>query len=106
MPSVTYVQSTGVEYRIDANEGQSLMEAAVGNLVPGIVGDCGGACACATCHVYVEPEWLERAGPITANEEAMLDVVIDRRENSRLACQLKASAALDGIVLRVPESQV
>jgi ferredoxin, 2Fe-2S len=106
VPSVTYIESSGAEHRVDANDGQSLMEAAVGNLVPGIVGDCGGACACATCHVYVDPEWLERVGSINAVEEAMLDVVIDRQPNSRLACQLKATAALDGIVVRVPDSQV
>lgn len=106
MGTVTYIEFNGKEHRVEVNNGQSLMEGAVGNLVPGIVADCGGACACATCHVYLEPEWRERAGALTENEDAMLDVVMDRQEGSRLSCQVRMTEALDGLVVRLPESQV
>ena len=106
MGTVTYIEFNGKEHSVEVNNGQSLMEGAVGNLVPGIVADCGGACACATCHVYLEPEWRERAGALTENEDAMLDVVLDRREGSRLSCQVRMTEALDGLVLRLPETQV
>jgi 2Fe-2S ferredoxin len=105
MGTVTYVEFSGKEHQIEVPVGQSVMEGAVGNLVPGIVADCGGACACATCHVYVDPAWRERAGALGENEDAMLEVVMDRREGSRLSCQLRMSEALDGLVVRLPESQ-
>ena len=75
----------------------SVMEAAIKSMVPGIDADCGGACACATCHVYVEPEWLERAGKRSDMEEDMLDFAFDVREQSRLSCQIKVTDALDGL---------
>jgi len=105
MATVTYIEFNGKEHRVEVSTGQSIMEGAVGNLVPGIVADCGGACACATCHVYVDPAWRERAGVLGENEDAMLEVVLDRQEGSRLSCQLRMSEALDGLVVRLPESQ-
>lgn len=106
MGTVTYIEFNGKEHRVQVSDGQSVMEGAVGNLVPGIVADCGGACACATCHVYVDPDWRDRAGPPNDNEDAMLDVVMERKEGSRLSCQLRMSGDLDGLVVRLPESQV
>lgn len=105
MGKVTYIEFNGRAHEVEAREGQSLMEAAVGNLVPGIVADCGGACACATCHVYIDEAWAERAGPAAAMESEMLDVVLHRQDRSRLSCQLRMTSLLDGIVLRLPESQ-
>ena len=81
------------------------MEGAVKNGVPGIDADCGGACACATCHIYVEPEWLARLGPRSAMEASMLEFAEDVRPESRLACQIKVTADLEGLVLRMPQSQ-
>jgi 2Fe-2S ferredoxin len=74
-------------------------------MVPGIDADCGGACACATCHVYVEPEWMPAVGKRSAMEEDMLDFAFDVRDSSRLSCQIKVSPALDGLKVRVPEKQ-
>jgi 2Fe-2S ferredoxin len=85
--------------------GWSLMEGAVKNLVPGIDADCGGACACATCHVYVDPAWLDKLPPKQEMEETMLDFAQDVRPNSRLSCQITVTPALDGLVVRTPKSQ-
>jgi 2Fe-2S ferredoxin len=74
-------------------------------MVPGIDADCGGACACATCHVYVEPEWLEKVGKRNEMEEDMLDFAFDVRDNSRLSCQIKITDAINGLVVKVPEKQ-
>jgi 2Fe-2S ferredoxin len=106
MGKVTYVEFSGATHEVDAREGQSLMEAATSHLIPGILGDCGGACACATCHVYIDAPWAERVEPPSEMEAGMLDVVMHREAQSRLSCQIRMSSALDGIVLRLPESQV
>ena len=105
MPRVLYIEADGTEHTADAPEGWTVMEGAVKNNIPGIDADCGGACACATCHVYVEPEWLERLGPQSDMERSMLDFAEDVRQASRLACQIKITGALDGLVVRLPESQ-
>ena len=105
MPRVMYIEADGTEHTADAPEGWSVMEGAVKNNIPGIDADCGGACACATCHVYVEPEWLERLGPQSDMEQSMLDFAEDVRPASRLACQIKITGELDGLVVRMPESQ-
>jgi 2Fe-2S ferredoxin len=81
------------------------MEAAVKNAVPGIEAECGGACACATCHVFVDPAWSEHVGPRTSIEESMLDFAPATSEQSRLSCQIKVTPALDGLIVRLPESQ-
>jgi 2Fe-2S ferredoxin len=80
------------------------MEAAVDNDVDGVVAECGGACACATCHVYVDPEWQERLPAIEAMEDAMLDAVMDRQPGSRLSCQIELTAELDGLRVRVADN--
>ena len=82
------------------------MEAAVDNDVAGIVAECGGACSCATCHVYVDPEWLGKLPRPAAQEDGMLDCVIDRRANSRLSCQIVLKNELDGLVVRVADEQI
>ncbi len=105
MPIVRYVEYSGEERAVDVPPGISLMEAALQNMVAGIDGDCGGCCACATCHVYVDPEWIDRLPAREDMETEMLELAEDVRPNSRLSCQIKMSAALDGLVVRLPESQ-
>ena len=105
MAKITYIEHDGTEHVVDVKNGLTVMEGAVKNNSPGIDADCGGACACATCHVYVEPEWLERLGPQSDLEQSMLDFAEDVRPASRLACQIKITGELDGLVVRLPESQ-
>jgi ferredoxin, 2Fe-2S len=100
----TWKLADGREITLDVPEGQSLMEAATQRGIPGIIGECGGSMSCATCHVVVAPDWSERAGAPSAFEEDMLDITeAGRQPTSRLSCQIKMSADLDGIVLSVPE---
>jgi 2Fe-2S ferredoxin len=105
MTKLTIVAFDGTRFDFDADEGSTVMENAVRNSVPGIEAECGGACACATCHVYVDDAWIEQAGPPAAMEEDMLDFACDVRPSSRLSCQIKLTAALDGLVVHVPERQ-
>jgi 2Fe-2S ferredoxin len=105
MPKITYIEHDGTAHTVDVAEGLSVMEGAVNNAVPGIDADCGGACACATCHVYVDPAWMDKAGARNPMEEDMLDFAFDVRDNSRLSCQIKVSDALDGLRVTVPEKQ-
>ena len=105
MPKITYIENNGAEHVIDVKSGLSVMEGAVKNNIPGIDADCGGACACATCHVYVDKAWLEKTGAKSAMEESMLDFAEGVEPNSRLSCQIKVTDALDGLVVRMPESQ-
>ena len=105
MAKITYIEFDGAEHVVEVRNGLSVMEGAVKNNIPGIDADCGGACACATCHVYVDEAWRERVGPPSAMEESMLDFAENVKENSRLSCQIKVTDALDGLVVRMPESQ-
>ena len=105
MPRITYIEYNGKEHVLDLAPGISLMQGAVANDVRGIIGECGGACSCATCHVYVAPEWVSRVGAKSANEEALLEEVCDAQPNSRLSCQIQVTDALDGLVVRLPERQ-
>ncbi|WP_202842566.1 2Fe-2S iron-sulfur cluster-binding protein [Luteimonas saliphila] len=105
MPRVTFIAHDGGRRDVEADEGRSLMEAAVGNGVSGILADCGGACACATCHVYVPAEWRARLPPRGEEEESALEFAIDVRDDSRLACQIVVTAALDGLSVGLPRSQ-
>ncbi len=105
MAKITYIEHDGTQHEIEAENGLTIMETAVKNMVPGIDADCGGACACATCHVYVDASWLEKVGTPDPMEESMLDFAQERQENSRLSCQLKVSDEVDGIVVRLPEFQ-
>jgi 2Fe-2S ferredoxin len=107
MPQVKYIEFDGEEFLIDLPEGWTLMQGATLNGVEGIVGECGGSCGCATCHVYVDDSFLDKLEPPTETEEEMLEVTVSPREhNSRLGCQIKARREIDGIVVRLPEAQV
>jgi 2Fe-2S ferredoxin len=101
--NATWILPDGTTITAEVREGQNLMEAAVANNVPRVVGECGGSLSCATCHVYVAPDWAARTGDVGEFEDAMLDVAEDeRRDTSRLSCQIRMSPALDGITLIVP----
>lgn len=105
MPKITYVAFDGTRYDIDAREGTTVMENAVRHSLPGIEAECGGACACATCHVYVDPAFADLVGEPQPMEEDMLDFASDVRPNSRLSCQIRVTAALDGLIVSMPERQ-
>ena len=105
MPKITYIDSSDVSRTIDAETGSTVMESAIKNGVPEIEAECGGACACATCHVYVEGEWFAKTGGPSPMEEDMLDFGYDVRPNSRLSCQIKVSDELDGLTVTTPERQ-
>lgn len=105
MPRVTYIEFDGTEHIVEANSGDSLMETAVSNQVPGIDADCGGGCACATCHVYVDDAWLAQTGEASPMEISMLQLAEGVGDNSRLSCQISLSESLDGLVVKMPESQ-
>jgi len=106
MTQITYIEASGQTTTIDLAEGWSLMQGATTHGVDGIIGECGGSCACATCHCYVDEARLGDLPPPSEGELAMLEnVASERRPNSRLACQLKASTALEGLVVHLPETQ-
>ena len=105
MVQITYVEHDGTEHVVDSQTGVSLMQAAIDNLVPGIDADCGGECSCATCHVMVNENWLEKVGPPGEMEESMLNLNPERQENSRLSCQVEVSEELDGLRVTMPEFQ-
>ena len=105
MPKVIFVDHEGNRREIEAKKGTTIMEAAVQNLVPGIDADCGGACACATCHVYVDAAWFDKLKARDDMEDSMLDFAEDVRETSRLSCQIQMTDELDGIVVTTPEVQ-
>jgi 2Fe-2S ferredoxin len=105
MPKITYIEHNGKEHVVDVPAGWTVMEGAVKNRIPGIDADCGGACACATCHVYVDPEWLQKLGPRQDMEDSMLDFALDLKSNSRLSCQIRVTPELEGMIVRMPASQ-
>jgi ferredoxin, 2Fe-2S len=105
MAMITYIAFDGTRFEIEAENGSTVMENAIKNAVPGIEAECGGACACATCHVYVDENWADVVGEPQPMEEDMLDFAYDVRPNSRLSCQIKVSDELDGLVVSVPERQ-
>ena len=105
MVKITYINVDGAPRTVDAEVGATVMETAIKNGVPGIEAECGGACACSTCHVYVEEGWKEKTGEPSPMEEDMLDFAFDVKPNSRLSCQIKVSDDLEGLVVRTPERQ-
>ena len=105
MPKVIFIEASGVRHEVTVQAGLSLMRVAVDNNVPGIDADCGGLCACATCHVFVDSEWESRAGQRSVMEDDMLNFAAETRANSRLACQIMVTDALDGLVVRMPFGQ-
>ena len=106
MPTLTYIEFDGTEHTVNAELGISVMRGAIDNGVPGIDADCGGECSCATCHVIVNDEWMDKVGRPDETEEAMLDLNPEREVNSRLSCQIEVSDALDGLVVKLPEFQM
>ncbi len=106
MANITYIEASGHSTTVNLHEGWSLMQGATANGIDGILGECGGSCACATCHCYVDESRLSDLSPASENELVMLDnVAAERHPNSRLACQIKASAALEGLVVTLPDVQ-
>lgn len=104
MPKISIVDSTGNTVEVNAQVGLTVMEVAVDNNIAGIVAECGGACACATCHAYIAEAWLDRLPAMDDMEDAMLDSVLDRRPNSRLSCQIEITDELDGLVLTAADN--
>ncbi|MFN6924971.1 2Fe-2S iron-sulfur cluster-binding protein [Tabrizicola caldifontis] len=107
MAKITYVEHSGREHVVDVPNGLTVMEGARDNGIPGIEADCGGACACSTCHVYVDPAWVDRLPPKDSMEQDMLDFAWNPDPvRSRLTCQLKVTDALDGLRVQIPEKQI
>ena len=105
MAKITYIDAAGVARTVDGEIGSTVMETAIKNGVPGIEAECGGACACSTCHVYVDEAWREKTGEVSPMEEDMLDFAFEVKPESRLSCQIKVTEALDGLVVTTPERQ-
>ncbi len=106
MPKAVFIDHAGAAFEVDAPLNKSLMQVALDNGVPGILGDCGGSCSCATCHGYVDERWASQLPPQSETEIFMLEGVPERHENSRLCCQIRMTPELDGIVVRLPAEQV
>ncbi len=104
MPKIIYHARDGKVHEVEVDIGYTVMEGAIDNNVHGIVAECGGACACATCHSYIDDQWLEKLPPMEHMEDAMLDSAEDLRENSRLTCQLEVTSELDGLVVTVADN--
>ena len=106
MPNITYIEHNGTKHTVDVATGLTVMEGAVQNNIPGIDADCGGACACSTCHVYVDEAWSDKLPMREDMEEDMLDFAFEPNERSRLTCQVKVTPDLEGLVVQMPEKQI
>ncbi len=106
MAKITYIEFDGTSHVVDVSPGMSVMDGAISNNIPGIEAECGGACSCATCHVYVDPAWVEATGSAQPVEAGMIESAMDLQETSRLSCQIEVSAELDGLIVRMPELQI
>jgi ferredoxin, 2Fe-2S len=105
MVEITFIEHDGTVHKVSAEPGSTVMQAATVNGINSIVAECGGACSCSTCHVYVEDSWKDKLPPASAEEENQLDSAFDVRENSRLSCQITITEQLDGLVVRTPGYQ-
>ena len=105
MPKITYIEHTGKSHSVEVPKELSVMEGAIQNNIPGIDADCGGACACATCHVYVDEKWFDKIEEKVSAEQDMLDVAFEPNSFSRLACQISVTDELDGLVVKMPSKQ-
>lgn len=105
MPTITYIEHDGTEHRVEVKSGSSLMQGALIHGIPGIDAQCGGACACATCHIYLDEGWRSRVPPLSEEERDLLEIAAEVGPGSRLACQIKVVEELDGLVLRLPAFQ-
>ncbi len=106
MAKITYIEFDGTTHEVNVATGTSVMAGAIDNNIPGIEAECGGACSCATCHVYVDPAWAKASGEPAHIEDGMLECAMDRQETSRLSCQIQVNDELDGFVVRLPEFQI
>ena len=104
MPKVIYITTDDARHEVEVEAGYSIMEGAINNNIEGIVAECGGACACATCHSYIDLAWTDRIPSMDDMEDSMLDAAFERKDNSRLTCQIEMSDALDGIVIHVADN--
>ncbi len=105
MPLVTYIEHDGRTYEIHVESGHTVMQGAVENMIDGIVAECGGSCSCATCHCYVDEAWWGKVGEPDDIEKDMIECTVEPRPTSRLSCQIQMSDELDGLIVRLPESQ-
>ena len=105
MPKIIFIQQDGTRQEVDVENGYSVMEAAINNDIEGIVAECGGACACATCHSYVDEAWMDKMPPMSDMEDSMLDAAYERRDNSRLTCQIEMKDEFDGLVIHVADNE-
>lgn len=105
MPKITYITTNGERHEVEVDNGYSVMEGAINNNIEGVVAECGGACACATCHCYIDEAWLDKVPEMDDMEDSMLDAAFERKDNSRLTCQIEVNDSLDGLVVRVGENE-
>lgn len=105
MPKINYITADGERHEIEVDQGYTVMEGAVNNDIDGIPAECGGACACATCHAYVDQEWLPKLPAMDDMEDSMLDAAYERRDNSRLTCQIEVTNELDGLIVHIAENE-
>ncbi len=105
MPRITYIEHSGIIHEVEVENGLTVMEGAVDNDVEGVIAECGGGCACATCHCYIDEAWLDRLPKMEEMERVMLECAWEPKENSRLTCQIEVTDKLDGLVVHVPEEQ-
>ena len=105
MTKIKYVEANGIEHELHVENGQSVMQGAVENMLDGILAECGGSCSCATCHCYVDDAWMEKLDTPDKFEKELIECVPNPRPNSRLSCQIKVMDELDGLVIHLPESQ-
>jgi len=105
MPKIVFIEHNGTEHVVEAVVGRSVMQAAVENFVPGIVADCGGSCSCGTCHGFVDNGWSAAIPTVQADEQSLLEGLLETQSNSRLTCQIEITPSLDGLVVRLPRSQ-
>jgi len=105
MPAITYIEFDGTKYHVDVAVGSSVMEGALNNMIDGIVAECCGCCVCCTCHCIIDPDWAEIAGEANDEEQEVLEMLDVRTETSRLSCQVQVTDEMDGMVVRLPESQ-
>ncbi|MCH7833991.1 MAG: 2Fe-2S iron-sulfur cluster binding domain-containing protein [Proteobacteria bacterium] len=104
MPKISYITPDGTQHDVDVETGYSVMEGAINNDIQGIVAECGGACACATCHSYIDEAWLDKLPKMDDMEDSMLDAAFERKSNSRLTCQLEVTDEFDGLVVHVADN--
>jgi len=105
MPKINYITTNGDNHQVDVELGYTVMEGAVNNDIDGLPAECGGACACATCHAYIDPEWMAKLIAPDDMEDSMLDAAFERRDNSRLTCQIEVTQELDGLIVRIAENE-